>query len=107
MFSTLGLNYSKVCGQLKGYQVGSPNGFEWIGSTDSPYVDGASVTYGSTLRKYIWTYACGFAPNDPTYGCPCNTIATNIPTFTLEMITTVRRDQAQMIPCGMDSSVMV
>ena len=26
---TLGLNYSKVCGQLKGYQVGSPNAFEY------------------------------------------------------------------------------
>ena len=32
------------------------------------------------------------------------------PTFrllTLEMITTVRRDQTQVIPCGMASSVMV
>ena len=27
--------------------------------------------------------------------------------LTLEIITTVRRDQTQMIPCGMDSGVMV
>ena len=79
VFSTLGLNYSKVCGQLRGYQVGSPNAFEWIGSIDGPYVDGASITYGSAPRKHIWTYACGFDPNNPTYACPCNTIATNIP----------------------------
>ena len=78
VFSTLGLNYSKVCGQLRGYQVGSHNAFQGIGSIDSPYVDGASVTYGSP-RKHIWTYACGFALYDPTYACPCNTIATNIP----------------------------
>ena len=53
VFSTLGLNYSKVCGQLRGYQVGSPNDFEWIGSIDGPYVDGAFITYGSTLCKHI------------------------------------------------------
>ena len=27
LFSTLGLNYSRVCGQLRGYQFGAPDAF--------------------------------------------------------------------------------
>ena len=79
VFSTLGLNYSKVCGQLRGYQLNSPNAFEWIGSIDGPYVDGASITYGRTPRKHIWTYASGYDPHTTSkqWTCPCNTDSTN------------------------------
>ena len=64
VFSTLGLNYSQVCGQLRGYQFGAPDGFYpyYVNPSftiDNLYVDGVSITYGSAPRKHIWTYANG------------------------------------------------
>ena len=64
VFSTLGLNYSQVCGQLRGYQRGAPDAFRanYINPSitiDSVYVDGVSITYSSAPRKHIWTYANG------------------------------------------------
>ena len=54
VFSTLGLNYSQVCGQLRGYQYGTPNAFyPYLANTsltiDGVYVDGVSITYGSAI----------------------------------------------------------
>ena len=92
VFSTLGLNYSKVCGQLRGYQLNSPNTFEWIESIDGPYVDGASITYGSTPRKHIWTYTSGYDPHTTAGGHVL--VIPIVPTLllhTLEMTTTVRQ----------------
>ena len=63
VFSTLGLNYSQVCGQVRGYQFYSPSAFDpyYANSAfvtiDDVYVDGASITYSSAPRKHIWTYA--------------------------------------------------
>ena len=64
VFSTLGLNYSQVCGQLRGYQRGTPDCFRPYYANpsqtiDSVYVDGVSITYSSAPRKHIWTYANG------------------------------------------------
>ena len=80
VFSTLGLSYSQVCGQLRGYQFGGPDAFRsYYDSSvtiDGTYVDGASITYGSAPRKHIWTYANGLNfgfPGLPTVVCPCNT----------------------------------
>ena len=80
VFSTLGLNYSQVCGQLRGYQYGSPDALDpYLANTsltiDSVYVDGVSITYGSAPRKHIWTYANGVNLVHPTpqFNCPCNT----------------------------------
>ena len=75
MFSTLGLNYYKVCGQLRGYQYGSPDAFNPLSiGIDSYYVDGISLTYGQNPRTHIWTYACGFNEDKVDgHGCPCNT----------------------------------
>ena len=80
VFSTIGLNYSQVCGQLRGYQRGSPDGFHpYLANPsltiDSVYVDGVSITYGSAPRKHIWTYANGVNLVHPTpqFNCPCNT----------------------------------
>ena len=88
IYSTLGISYSQVCGQVRAYQYGTPDGFNSFtkfGETtlDSIYVDGVSVTYGSP-RKHIWTYAGG-ATQDGTREeeCPCNTGNTNaqVPPF--------------------------
>ena len=74
IFSTLGLNYHKVCGQVRGYQYQSPDAFEPLSKDiDSCYVDGISITYGTCPRKHIWTYACGVNEDKvDLYACPCN-----------------------------------
>ena len=74
-FSTLGLNYYKVCGQVRGYQHYRPDAFEPLSAgIDSYYVDGISITYGQNPRTHIWTYACGLTENRvDESGCPCNT----------------------------------
>ena len=80
VFSTLGLNYSQVCGQLRGYQRGTPDGFHPYYNNpsrtiDDVYVDGVSITYGSAPRKHIWTSANALNlvnAGAPAYNCPCN-----------------------------------
>ena len=80
VFSTLGLNYSQVCGQLRGYQYGSPDAFDpYLDNPsltiDDVYVDGASITYSSAPRKHIWTYANGLNlmwTRDLRSICPCS-----------------------------------
>ena len=86
VFSTLGLSYSRVCGQLRGYQYIGPDGFHpyyvTTASIDDVYVDGASITYGNAPRKHIWTYVngpnLGF-PGLPTIVCPCNSDSDLVP----------------------------
>ena len=79
VFSTLRLNYSQVCGQLRGYQRATPDGFfpyyaNPSQTIDSVYVDGVSITYGSAPRKHIWTYVTGLNLMylNPQEHCPCN-----------------------------------
>ena len=88
VFSTLGLNYSQVCGQLRGYQHGAPDAFEpyYINSLrtiiDSAYVDGVSITYGIAPRKHIWTYANGLNlvfSGGTQFNCPCNDVNPRMP----------------------------
>ncbi len=86
------IEYSKVCGKIKAYQVGSTDAFGNISrpnsrSIDSNYVDGISLTHGRP-RKHIWTFAgsvdeSGIAPRST---CPCTNInqasnATTPPAF--------------------------
>ena len=85
VFSTLGLNYSQVCGQLRGYQRGTPDGFQpyYLNPSrtiDNLYVDGASITYSSAPRKHIWTYVNGlYLGNIPNNVCPCNSDNSKVP----------------------------
>jgi hypothetical protein len=70
-----GRQYSKVCGQVIGYQIGSTDVFaNQQNSIDTGYVDGVSVTYGSP-RTHIWTYAAGlseqFLVTNERFSCPC------------------------------------
>uniref|UniRef100_A0A1X7V2E3 Uncharacterized protein n=1 Tax=Amphimedon queenslandica TaxID=400682 RepID=A0A1X7V2E3_AMPQE len=77
-FSAIGLNYTKVCGQARGYQFGAPEGIYPNGGAESryidgTYVDGLSITYGSNPHQYIWTYAVGgYEDETSAYSCPCN-----------------------------------
>ena len=86
VYSAQGFNYSKVCGQIRGYQFGVPDGFPPLHDTNAipnidncnTYVDGVTITYGSNPRKHIWTYACGARETVEgfdllhAYSCPCN-----------------------------------
>ena len=90
VFSTLGLNYNRVCGRLRGYQYGAPYGFfNYVGESqtniDGYFLDGASITYGSTPRKHIWAYAGGVNLADTINNtiCPCNSngLKNSVPLF--------------------------
>ena len=77
VFSTLGLNYSQVCGQVRGYQQGSTDGFYNYNyrsqSINGYFLDGVSISYGSTPRKHIWAYASGlYLGDNENWMCPCN-----------------------------------
>ena len=53
-------NYSKVCGQVRGYKYGSPDAIHGALSgqgIDGQYADGVLITYyDSSPRKHIWSY---------------------------------------------------
>ena len=77
IFSTFGFNYSQVCGQVRGYQLGNVDGiYDNNGgspSLEGAYVDGVSITCGSNPRHHIWTYIAGQRETGQTQeACPCN-----------------------------------
>ena len=79
-FSVYGIKYSKVCGRIQAFQIGSPDAFgnsnpeiytgrESVNSSiENNYVDGVSLTHGTSPRKHIWTFA---AASDQEYQYPC------------------------------------
>ena len=62
-FTAHNFNYSRVCGMIRAYQVGTPDAFGIFGTRpdpptlDSNYVDGISLTYGTFPIQHIWTLA--------------------------------------------------
>ena len=76
-FPVHGVEYSRVCGKIIGYQFGTPDAFQpyHIRQTmniDSHYIEGVSLTHGSSPRKHIWTFAA--ARDEVTtnhFVCPC------------------------------------
>ena len=75
-FSSHGLQYSRVCGKIIGYQYYTPDAFApytmQTQSIDGVFVDGIVLTHGSP-QIHIWTFAAG-STQDGTdrYRCPCN-----------------------------------
>ena len=62
MFSTSGVEYTKVCGKVIAYQDSTPDAFgDYVRGANltinSNYVDGVSLTHGHTPRNHIWTFA--------------------------------------------------
>ena len=74
-FSSHGLQYSRVCGKIIGYQYYTPDAFDPYylqrRSIDGVFVDGIVLTHGSP-RNHIWTFASGFSQLANRTGCPCN-----------------------------------
>ena len=89
-YSSQGLEYSRVCGRIIGYQVASTDAFYLrdggsdVATIEDPYVDGISLTYGNP-RQHIWTFAAGLDEIDlRAVTCPCNANhpdPSNVPSF--------------------------
>ena len=87
-FPVRGGEYTRICGRIRAYQWGSPNGFHnyhtgTVTTIDGAYVEGVSVTHG-TPRNHIWTFAAGLSEDYPTWTavCPCDTsIDISVPSF--------------------------
>ena len=81
-----GVQYSRVCGKIIGYQQYTPDAFSPYnngGQTtiDSSYVNGVSLTYGSSPRQHIWTFAAAYHEYNihPHAVCPCTNTRNNPP----------------------------
>ena len=75
-FSPHGMQYSRVCGRITGYQYFTTDAFSPYarnrGSIDGNFVDGIVLTHGSP-RTHIWTFASGYTQYDTGDSrCPCN-----------------------------------
>ena len=73
VYQTFGHEYSHVCGRIRAYQLGQPEGFDtairnWL-------VDGITL-YTHSQSQHIWSFAAGkdeSSNTDGRYICPCNT----------------------------------
>ena len=80
-FYMTGQQYSKVCGRVIGYQIGTTNAYGFSATRhtiiDSYYVYGVSITHGSP-QNHIWTFASGYSDGsggvtaDQSWNCPCS-----------------------------------
>ena len=71
-YFTSNISYSRVCGEVKGIGIDTPNGFRHqTDLIDENYVDGISITHGLPNREHIWTFAA--ERRDRIYHtCTCN-----------------------------------
>ena len=61
-YSSLDIPYSRVCGRIRAYKVGTPDGFTRMRGIESKinnnYLDGISITINtSTNRTHVWSFA--------------------------------------------------
>ena len=75
-FPVYGIEYSRVCGRVIGYQVGFTDAFHSHNirgeDIDSYYLSGISITHGSP-RQHIWSFvgAAGEGHGAESEICPC------------------------------------
>lgn len=86
IYPTHGVEYSRVCGRIVGYQWGRPNAFDVneAASIDEDYLDGFSLTHGSSPRSHIWSFAASrhdTAGENGGSACPCSSPVVNYPSF--------------------------
>lgn len=69
IFNTYGQQYSRVCGRVIGYQFCNTLAFwsyfhnEDDMTIDDPFVDGVTISHGSTPRQHVWTFAAALYEN--------------------------------------------
>ena len=77
-FFDTGVAFSQVCGKVIGYQFASPDAFApgGVNGIDANYLDGVSLTYGSSPRQHIWSFAASLdeVGSVPGRFCPCTNI---------------------------------
>ncbi len=77
VFPTHYIQYQRICGRARAYQVGSNNAFHRFEcdkcTIDDPYIDGLSFTYGYHPRRHIWSLAASWTEYKKDYSavCPC------------------------------------
>lgn len=74
-YSTHNIEYTRVCGRVRGYQQSFTDAFDPYFKTHTSlehvYVDGVSITHGHP-KRHIWTFASGIAEDrNDRYSCPC------------------------------------
>ena len=78
--------YSRVCGRIIGYQVGSPDAFTGFNNNNRG-LDGVTISHGAQ-QEYIWSYTAGVTESSSQHtasNCPCSTEAgTRPPTLIRE-----------------------
>ena len=84
VFPANGYRYNRVCGRIRAYQCGRPEGFN-SGTSDinGHYVEGVSITH-SNPRQHVWTFAAGSSESHSGgNACPCSSLysGNNIPSF--------------------------
>ena len=76
-FPVNGVEYTRVCGRVIGYQYVFTNAFQpYFRNPDltleDTYVDGVSLTHGTNPRKHIWTFAAAVdEARSNSAVCPC------------------------------------
>ena len=75
VFPVQGVQYSRVCGKIIGYQMNAfwPYISGGQRTLDSYYVDGISLTHGTSPHKHIWTFAAALHEYNSyrNFVCPC------------------------------------
>ena len=79
IFDTHGIEYTKVCGRVRGFQYngrgyidGIYDNHRGVNDLNNCYTDGVSITHGSP-REHIWTFGNGHLETAVSkYDCPCN-----------------------------------
>uniref|UniRef100_A0A1X7SUF2 Fibrinogen C-terminal domain-containing protein n=1 Tax=Amphimedon queenslandica TaxID=400682 RepID=A0A1X7SUF2_AMPQE len=70
-FPSNGIRYSQICGRVVGYQFGNSDALDTANGNhnniNGPYVDGVSITRGSS-RHHVWTLIASW---QSSY-CPCS-----------------------------------
>ena len=58
VFPVMNISYSHICGTVQAFWFGTPDGFTGRSSTtiNDNYVDGISLTYGTSNKTHIWTF---------------------------------------------------
>ena len=91
VFSTHGISYSQVCGRVRGYQKGVPEGFGPFNNlrryvSAGVVLDGILISHGDRMKKHIWAYVTGthrIVKGVNNEYCPCADYRFNgvIPSF--------------------------
>ena len=72
-----GQRYTRVCGRVQGYQIGTGDSFKRFNSAhninniNTAYLDGVSITYGRSPRRHLWSYAVAQRHPSLHIICPC------------------------------------